>query len=360
MKHQLYAVGDFGPRDEWNPAAVIQHADGWPLLEQLSRRIGSAEAMADRCGRPVSQVASALARLAQLGLVHEQAGQWRLGFAWFTPSDLEMIRLAVQPAAAELADRLLARRPAIDASILRLRAAAWSDARDLRFALVGCFGLDWAGLRALKESGHVAHNKLQPGRRRYVLYVEEPGEGHNQKDYNGSHSAWLNERYCWTSFGDHSGDRLGLPDQLIRAGQIDRLEIAAEALEGAAEDRAPSGAGCTILQEIGGLAGNRPAIPVFFGEEDGAAIDAIDRIVQETVLSLVTAQYEALQRSLSGITPLLHQVEFAECFNYIYHDLFGQTNRILAERGYLADPAPTAPGEGRYRWWLTVNSRWSS
>lgn len=383
MSHQLFAVGDFGRQDEYNPGTLIRQQDAWPLLEQLRTQPLPAPMLAERSQRPVAEVVAVLIRLSALGIVHADGDRWRLGFAWFTGADLEAIGRAVQPAASTLAARLLDHRYEIDRRIAQLRSAAWIDADTLRFALVGCVGLDWGGLKRLKESRYLVHHKPQPGARRYVMYVQDTRQGLN-KDYAGSHSSHISERYAWTSFGDHSGSRFGLPDMLwpvvgalmkanllaparqhlkeslIMEGLVSYLQVAAEALEWAAAGMKPAGLGRTVLEAAGGLDGDRPAVPVFFGDEDGPAIDAIDELVRETVLTVVSEQYEALQRSLGGISPLIHQVDFAECFNCIYHELFGQTNRILAEQGYLADPEPGTPGEGRYRWWLTINPRWSA
>jgi hypothetical protein len=117
---------------------------------------------------------------------------------------------------------------------------------------------------------------------------------------------------------------------------------------------APDAPGLALLEAAGALRDGRPAMPVFFRTADGAAINRVVGIVQESVDRFIHGWYAAMERALCDITPLRHGRPFPECFNPIYHVLFGQANRAMAEAGYLADPAPAEPGEGRYRCWLTV------
>lgn len=372
----IYAVGDFGPRDRWNPHYTASSLGAWPVLKELAREPSTARALAERCSLPVGTVESMLSSLAELHVVKQSGTAYHLGFAWFTADDQHLVHRGVMQAAQELAHRLAARMDEIDQQLMQVKASAWTDIRDLRFALVGCFGLDWGGLDALKASGHLVHEKEQPGDRRYVLYVEEPVDQYNQKDYVGSHTTWASEAYRWTSFGDHSGRRFGLPDLIwhlrgavTRSEQLPEeartplgdlvMEACHAQLDAAAEALIPLAKGHSVvehplLKAARAIEADRPAIPVFFWKEDGEPIGRVVAIVQETLLSVVSARYESLQAELADLTPLRHGVPFAECFNPIWHVWFGHTNRILAEQGILADPAPRTPGEGRYRWWLTV------
>ena len=377
----IYAVGDFGPPDEQNPRWLTGHLNGWPLLEALSRAPSTAEALAEGGALPASDVTAKLGALAGLGLVRLEGGRYHLGFAWFSAADQELINSAVQPVAAELAEVLLGRRTELDAQIDRLTARRWCEPRDLRFALIGCFGLDWGGLEALKASGHLVHDKEQPGGRRYILYVEERVDRFSERDYTGSHSTRLGDQYTWTSFGDHGGRRYALPDYLfhLQAAVVRDESLPAEqrralsllvlqalhAQLGAAADAMISGLrgdkreglGWQLLEAVGAVRiewQGAPSIPVFHRVWDGAAMDRIVSTVQECLLQVVHRRYGYLRDRLHSITPLRHGVAFGECFNPIWHTLFGHTNRMLAEGGYLADPTPSHPGEGRYRWWLTV------
>lgn len=365
---QVSAVGSFGPRDQWNPYHVISSLDAWPVLRQLNQAPAVTMAVPPE----------GLAQLEALGVIRrDDDGRYILGFAWYSQADQDAISEAVLPTAAALAESIYARRNEIDGLIQSLTSARWSDPRDLRFALVGCFGLDWGGLHALKATGHLVHEKSQPGGRRYVMYVQDTVERHNQKDYTGSHRTDSN-RFTWTSFGDHSGRRFGLPDLLFDVSQTVRtaeafpagarpliagfvleglaphLEAAAEALVGVAQGQTPEGIGMMLLQATEAIRAGRPAVPVFFRSHDGDAMDGVIRMVTDATLSQITEDYALLHRTLAGLPALRNGVPFAECFNFIWHVLFGHVNRLLAEQGYLADPVPTHPGEGRYRWWLTV------
>jgi hypothetical protein len=352
MYHTLTATGDFGPWDEWNPQSVIDSANAWPLLDLISR--GGVKP-ADLAG-----LQPAVERLRALNLIDDRSGEYVLGFPWFSAADQARIQAQVEPFARTLAEEILTKRTEIEAELDRLTCAGWADRRDLRFALVGCFGLDWGGLDCLSASGRLVWQKLQPGDRHYLAFYEEPYPLQPGKLYCGSHSATVGD-YTWTSFGDTSGRRFGLPDllwQTAGAGVRDALDMplleAGHALAQAARGTAPDGPGRTLLEAAGALRDGRPAIPVFFAAEDGAALDRVVQIVQERLDGFLHGRYAAMQKALCDLTPVQHGIPFPECFNPIYHVLFGQVNRLMAEDGYMTDPAPSEPGEGRYRCWLTV------
>ena len=375
---EVYAVGDFGPRDDWNPPHVISSMKVWPMLQLLKQGPSSVSILAEQCGLAIVDAQLALEKLTRLGVVRRLGGHYILGFAWFSAVDQDAVNGAVFPLAVDLADRICSRRAEIDASVDALRSRRWSDPRDLRYALVGCFGFDWGGLQALNASGHLVHDKAQPGDRRYVLYVQDKVDRFNHKDYAGSHSTSLDDGFTWTSFGDHSGNRFGLPDLLwhlcgtvSKAGTIPaplrpsaanlvleglhlHLRAAAEGLVGLAHGEPPKGIGLTVLEAVSAIREGQPAVPIFFQKEDGRAMGVIVDITKDSLRSVIEESYSSLERALADLGALRNGVAFGECFNAIWHTLSGHTNRVLAEQGFLADPEPCHPGEGRYHLWLTA------
>ncbi|HYF79347.1 MAG TPA: helix-turn-helix domain-containing protein [Symbiobacteriaceae bacterium] len=376
----IYAVGDFGPRDRWNPEWLVSSLNAWPVLRVLAPEPAPLSTLAEETHLPASTIDEKLSSLTDLGIVSRAGNKIHLGFAWFTQADQDLIHASVIQTAHDLADRILARRNEIDRYLAAVKASDWVDLPDLRFAVVGCFGLDWGALDALKASGHLEHNKEQPGGRRYVMYVEEPVERYQQRDYTGSHTTWINEAYQWTSFGDHSGPRYGLPDLLwhlrstvLRSERLPaesraplgdlvldavsaQLDLAAEELIRVATGTQAPPAKHPLLAAANAVGQERPTVPVFFWDADGSAIDGVVNTVKDITVSTVSDRFDHLRTAMSDLTALRHGVPFTECFNPIWHALFGHVNRLLAEAGYLADPAPRHPGEGRYRWWLTVRS----
>lgn len=374
----VYAIGDFGTRDRWNPDFLISSLGAWPWLRALVREPLTPAALAEKVQLPVTTVETTVSSLSELGVLSRSGNKVKLGFAWFTAADQAAIHASVIGTAQVLADRIRARQAEIDQHLRHVKAIKWVDLPDLRFAVVGCFGLDWGGLEALKASGHLEHNKAQPGGRHYIMYVEESVADYQQRDYTGSHTLWINEAHKWTSFGDHSGRRFGLPDlvwhlrgavtrsehlpaesrselgDLVMDAVSGQLDTAADVLIRAVNGDRTSHITHPLLEVTHAIGAEGPAIPVFFWCEDGEPIGQVVEIVKETLLSTVTERFAALQADLAGLTALRHGVPFAETFNPIWHTLFGHTNRILAEDGFLADPAPRTDGEGRYRWWLTV------
>ncbi len=48
--------------------------------------------------------------------------------------------------------------------------------------------------------------------------------------------------------------------------------------------------------------------------------------------------YESIRSQLSHLTPMQNGVPFERVYTEVWHFVFGIANRILAERGFFADP----------------------
>ena len=100
----VYAVGDFGVRDRWNPDFLISSLSAWPLLGALVREPLTPAALAEQAQLPVTSVEAMVSSLADLGVVRRSGNKVKLGFAWFTAADQAAIHASVIDTARVLAD----------------------------------------------------------------------------------------------------------------------------------------------------------------------------------------------------------------------------------------------------------------
>lgn len=71
------------------------------------------------------------------------------------------------------------------------------------------------------------------------------------------------------------------------------------------------------------------------------------------VLSLVKNSYNELEPDLGDITPFRNNISMMEVFGEVWHWIFGQTNRLLVDRGIIYDPPIKCEGESRHISWVS-------
>jgi hypothetical protein len=71
-----------------------------------------------------------------------------------------------------------------------------------------------------------------------------------------------------------------------------------------------------------------------------------------TVTETIHRNHAKLQKALKNTSPIRNRVPLAEVLNEAWHWIFAQTDRILAEKGFLYDPPRRRTGEARYIAWI--------
>jgi len=272
----------------------------------------------------------------------------------------------------------------------RLSSAQYIAIERLLLAIVGCFALDWGGLERLEQLGYLVRRKVQPGGGDYILFGAEPG-GDVKERFCYSHTDSVGG-YMFTTFGDITGNRNAFPDLLWQMGQTivesvpfsrnNPLRLAlrlyfndlltdvacllqALAKESLAEETLAQAAGVTqekvaalfpLLVQLGylheGTDGWRPAVPVFLAL-DKTSIETAVALVVDVVQTVVAARYNEMWQMLQDISPVCNGVPFVEIFTEVWHFIFAEANRILAETSFMASPARTGPDSARFAAWLS-------
>jgi hypothetical protein len=90
-----------------------------------------------------------------------------------------------------------------------------------------------------------------------------------------------------------------------------------------------------------------------FAARDKSVMERLGHLVSPLVVKAVRRNRARLQRALRNTGPIRNRIEFGEVLNEAWHWVFAQSNKILAEKGFMYDPPAGRPGEARYIAWLS-------
>jgi hypothetical protein len=396
----MYVCGDSGPFDEFNPSFVARQKLGLELLYVLNKHPMNMNKVCSTLKISRKQAMKLLNSWARINAIREESSDvYRVNFAIFTKEDLMILARVSEPIARELAGRIGNHAKRITSLAKDFSAAKQVQIEKLLFAALGCFILDWLGLKTLEGEKLLVRNKPQPGNRNYLLFAREEVNRKTalrlyDKMYWGSHSD-TSDAYTFTSFGDHHGMRYAFPDVLwtlqaspkavqtffkspswmteklstitqlcskkmlrdtafllfrlnaegtISAKELTKnnVEIWVRNLVHLLEDMN------YIFREKGRLKLNYP----IFADDDKKIVEQIADIILPLVTQTIRQNYSILKRALSNTTPVRNKVALNEVLNEAWHWIFAQTNKILAEKGFLYDPPKKRAEEARYIAWV--------
>lgn len=390
--------GDGRPYDEYNPSFVTRQKWAPELLYVLNKCPMSAERISSELGVSENGTEKLLGDLVRIKAVEERSGIYRVTFPIFTKEDLTLLARATEPIANKLARRISSHEKEITSLAKTFHTARQVEVDKILFAVVGCFVLDWMGLKSLKEEGFLIISKPQPGNRDYLLFAKEKLDQNTtiklyDKMYWGSHSDEL-DPYFFTSFGD-KGARYAFPDvvwnlqastrtaetlfksvpwmteKIITITQMSQEKLLRDAAsllfridaKGPIQEKEmnmtrnkwQSNLIC-LLEDMNYIIREKETIklnyPVFVAD-DKKIIDEIVDILIPSVLQVIHQNYLNIKKELGSISPLKNNIPLNEVFTEVWHWIFAQTNKILAERGIFHDPPKKRKGESRSIAWIS-------
>jgi len=314
------------------------------------------------------------ADLEAMHALRAENGEYVIDFTFLTADDQRLVRDVSHRYGRSLAEAHLRRWPEIEETLSAYQMEHVNQ-RAVVFVLLGCFALDWGGLRLTSELGYRGSREDWP----YLLWALEKRDEFSVKGfYWGGHSEYT-ENLALTTFGDHFAlPRYGLPDLfwrmpgglrsvpappevkslLARIGnrqldplneQVTDMVVALRSGEKTAEqlgEAAGTGSAQTedllrLLEEleyVRRVDGHYAAIIPVFGAEDRPMILGLLRISREVTTPWLHENYERIQADLGTITPLECGVPYNEVFNQIWHYIFGYANQTLVAEGKFYDP----------------------
>ncbi len=315
-----------------------------------------------------------------MGLLKEQDGQYVLGFSLFTQDDQRRLREICKNFAEDLAE-IYRKKQAEFKEILDVYSLKTVNTSTLAYVLIGCFSLDWDGLRITKELGY--RSSTPPKNAPFVGWAEDRrAKQFLEKKglYWGSHNEYLDSGVAFTTFGDHASlPRYGFPDIAWQMARSIRLQDALEEIQSALARAGRRAIWEKMLEPLGKIMmelrkgqkseeelqeatniesdhlkdllsileyleyvrkvseGYVVRIPVF-SPADQPFIHRLILISREMLTSWLEQNFERLRVELSDLAAYKYGQPLEATFYKIWHEIFGAANRILVEKGMFFDP----------------------
>ena len=341
----------------------------------IARGPRSIEDIVNELGVSKEEVKRVLNSLERINAIKKIDDKVKARFPVFFKEDVYKINEVTERPARELAKRVLDVWDDVRECLCKFSCVNQVGVDKVAFAVIGAYTLDLTSLEVLREKKLAICGVPQPGGRKYTLYGREKFEGYYQLIsgiYWGCHSSIV-DNIGFYSFGDHSGKRYSLPDISLskeisgtRNEKVEkelRLRVATILLKVLKEVRVrvSSLVKSEVDEKLLRLLGDmnyvmmndevRLNYPVFV-REDNQLIKDIKNVLKPVIERSAVEYCSLLRRELAEITPLREGYPIELIYNDLWHWIFGKTNRILAERGYLYNPPLRKKGEARYIAWI--------
>jgi len=330
--------------------------------------------------RAVQTTPVTLDRLLELGLLRRDEDAYRLNYLLLTVQDQRTMYSVSARYGSSLANAFQDHKAEFDAIASHYRNAELRP--QLLFALVAGAAMNWGGLGLTTELGY----RVQPRRHeKGGTYIVHSAENGANLDFTGLYldsETAPGSKMSFSTFGDGTPRLQGLPDvfeglesavadwqrlpavyaalrseyislillAIDDAGQV--MSAVADGIdtdEGLAktlalpEDRRKNV--IALLVSIGYLREldhhYAVGVPVIT-EADKLMVDAILKLSREIMTTWLRANYPAMEKELSGLSPMRNGLPFSLAFNEVWHYEFGFATKFLAEGGFYANPH--APG----------------
>jgi len=335
-----------------------------------------------------------LADLERLHLVRDDKGTVRLGFPYFTASDIALIHAVADKYLPALIAAYKARAADLDTILARYPVAS-VDRRRLAFVVLAGFSLNWDALDLLTEKKYRQPMLVQGPGWQYGFWASEDVPGYSYKGYYWG-SSFPADSYnltppldlTFSSFGDPYADpRMNFPDLFaLPPDQMTPAVKAAATTLGLHDDNSfglglQNVVGLTRARDFGAIllamragAQTKDKLCAAVPEEDAndcdgelgllaaagyakmsddgnwtllvPVLDTSDKPMLNSALALsrsvitgwLTKSYTPMRRELFRLTAVRQGIPYPAMYSQIWHELFGRATHDLLAEGLIEDP----------------------
>ncbi|NPA23678.1 MAG: hypothetical protein GXO23_05235 [Crenarchaeota archaeon] len=366
---------------ECRPYKLTAPIEVQKILLSINSEPASAEYIARRLGISVNDVMRHIEKLLRCGLVREEDGRFRPGFAIFTVKDQEILLPLIYELTSDVVHVVEQWLPEIRRVIDNLAMVKRGlQFRDLEYIVVGALTLDYEGLEVLSEEGLIIKSRKMLGDGEYIFVGFEKGPLNPRAIPIWGHGSIFG-KYWFNTHGNipPTGIRLAFPDlawlwdaQGVESNIVDNrmIEIGMIMETLAEEDLSfrdleeklnidPSylTLDLTLLLSIRYIAlldmrKYRINIPVLT-DDDYASLRDLSRKVLRNIAQIFRSKFEKIRETYNKTTPARNAVPLEEAFNQIYHIIFGRALNELVRRNMIAGPSERPDG-GKYSAFIIV------
>jgi hypothetical protein len=370
---QLGVTGSVSSDPRQSPTRIM----GSPDVQQLILEIAEEPRRGEYIEARIAEQYFTLDDMVKVGLLREEEDRYWIDFNLLLVQDQRDILDTSEELGRDLARSILGQRAEFE--VLATEAGRSGHDDDLFYIVIGCFALDWDGLRFTKQNGYRAGASRNIDGHKFTPWAKEKGVTVSLEGlYWGSHN--YGHGLTFTTFGDHHAvPRFGLPDlwwdsrddfsrysdyeegqeaarrvaALYNKGQpwedFGKLVRALHAGDKTSEELAvETGIDAEkidlildlleIAQYVERMGDTFASRVVVLTEDDKKMVDAMVSRTRDIMAQWHETNYDSVRERLSHLTPIKCGVPFERVYTEIWHFIFAVANRTLVEEGFFADP----------------------
>ena len=294
---------------------------------------------------PKKEISSELLdKFQRINALRENQNHYYLNFTCFLKEDIDYLNLKCDKLSESLAEKI--QKDTKKYIPLEVKFDEVGNEKYLYF-IVGCVCLDWNGLKTLENLkltvSYDKQNKNEYGN--YSLFVNEDTENSVKELYWGSHNSKYG-KFWFTTFGDHTTQRLGFPD-LININPSHQLQkkiffnmihyYMPKVGKVLTKREKPDDSMKDILIDLKYIKNGELNIPIIVSEDMKTArnfIILVDVIIKDWLIE----NSNNLKKVFKNLTPVRFGVDFKEVLIQVWHYIFGHANKHLSRNGYFFNP----------------------
>ncbi|WP_105620040.1 PE-PPE domain-containing protein [Vallitalea okinawensis] len=381
MKYvDIYVFGDAGAFDEYNPYRIFESLDTQRVLLSIAKmKILTANRMTLSSDTELSleKVDTIIKELLNAQLLIEENECFKLAFPFFVESDIKHIERFSERASKNIGNTLIKQSDEFKTIISKYGIATEYSLERILYHIIGDKVFDGSALDYFGDKGLFAISKKQPMGRDYLVIGYEKSSAIEDFSNNllCSSNNYRSKDITFNSFGDSMGNRKDFyryfrriqsnvqhSTEHVRLNEIyntfvdEMNKSLMDEFGGLVQNYIHNSdyvysdkelAGLKFIEEMGyiEIKGSKIChrVPIFIEK----LIDEISRLTLNVIQDEVTLLFEGIQANISELTSVIHGVSCAEIGNELWHQVFGNINEYLSEKGFFSNPKMKA-GEGRY------------
>lgn len=297
-----------------------------------------------------------------LKMLKEKDSKYSINFPIFLERDLQLLSKFTLDVSKRIGELLIVKKSELVKLVVKLTASNKYNIKRLFYHAIGDYIFDGTALEYFCSKDILKTSKQQPGNRDYILIGFEQSEQVSKfsNDILCSSNNYRVENITFNSFGDANGDRNDMyrvvrnnPKLKTVANNCNLLitriikeKLYTKDLSYNEKEVIIFLEGLGYIKDINGAI--ELSVPVFT-REDKRILNEISRFVLNLIDFEVKNAFKVLKddHSYSELFCIKHNIDIKELANELWHQVFGNINEYLVERGFFERP-DYVEGQGRF------------
>lgn len=376
----VYVFGNAGPFDEYNPYRIFESLDAQQVILTIAKGdflTVNKETIEAETNLTPDKVCEIIKMLLEAQLISEDKGIYKIAFPFFIEADLVYIKKFASEVSQQIGDILIEHKNDFISIVSKYGILSNYGIERILYHVIGDKVFDGSALDYFANKNLFSISKTQPKGRDYLVIGYEKSEAVESFSNNllCSSNNYNVNNLTFNSFGDSMGNRKDFYRYFRRIQSS--VQSSTEHLRlNEIYNTFVQEANTNLMRELGSLIqryivdntevySDKELEKLVFIEEMGyitidassivhnvpiftkELLDEISNFTLKLIDETIAELFSDLEVSIGGLSSVIHGVSYAEIGNELWHQVFGNINEYLVNKGFF-QKLEIKEGEGRY------------